>query len=129
MLNPLNKNFSFSIHIPKSLQNNTKMIFWMVFGILLILEGFVLKNSISIVFSAQQDVLTPVTGQGVRINFDVYKQDLQRMQNAGGFVPASEVSANPFDGTGKGGLITPAVPTNTIVVTSTPVTATNTPIQ
>jgi|GEM_PF-2354581 hypothetical protein len=76
---------------------NLRLVFFAVFLLMLVLEAFQVKNSVSIIFNVNQAPPVQVTGQQVRINFDNYNKAVERIQQAAVFEPTGGITNNPFN--------------------------------
>ena len=64
---------------------------------LLVMEVFVIKNSIQTVLQASEKPVVVSKDQGVRIDFTGYNEAIQRIQNAQTFQPDADINADPFN--------------------------------
>ena len=77
---------------------STTYLFWGVFLVLLIWELVIARNSVSIIFSHNNNEAVPVQPtQDVRINFDAYNKAVQRITQAATYEPDVATSTDsPF---------------------------------
>ncbi len=77
-------------------KRNVFLIYWSMLVILVILEIFVIKNSVSIILSSQAPAENVVTPKGVRVNFANYKTVIDRFESANSFQPSLVPIDSPF---------------------------------
>ncbi len=100
----MNRNLSLSQFAGWFKRSNT-LVFWIGLLVILVLEGFVLNHSVSIMVSVRNAPPAPLPNRSVRINFTAYDQILKRIEGAQQNsvpVPVEPVN-NPFQSGGGAG--------------------------
>jgi len=92
----INLNFGDLKNLPAVLIKNLRWVFFAVFLLMLVLEAFQIKDSVSLIFNVNQAPPVAVSEKGVRINFDAYSQAVSRIQQAATFQPTGGITNNPF---------------------------------
>ncbi len=90
----MNLSFNFKNIGAKAGQNVTFAL-WAVLIVLIVLEGFVVNQSINLLLSANHIEPTPAT-KLVRINFGLYDTITKRLNQQGSFQPTPVTAKNPF---------------------------------
>lgn len=106
----LNKiNISFSLRDIRNSKFDSKYLFLLVLLLVFVMDFFVIKVSWGIVSNLQNQSapVAPINSSG-RINFSDYNLIVQRINNAGLFVPTGGITKNPFSP--KSSPPAPAVP-------------------
>lgn len=88
-----------NLDVKTLLKNVGKNLAWIFFGafvVLVILELIEINHSAQIVVSSGKEPAVIIQPKGVRINFNDYDSDVQRIQNAQFFTPSSTPIKDPF---------------------------------
>ncbi len=75
---------------------NLTWLFFAIFLILLVLEGFKIQNSTAIISGINEAPPLTVVERGIRFNFDNYKLALEKATQDANFVPTLDIQKNPF---------------------------------
>ncbi len=78
-------------------KNPFNLIFWIMLLLLIIGEGWIIKNSVQVVLGSLKVPLIDVAKtQGVRIDFRAYNNVVNRIKAPNDYKPSDKVLINPF---------------------------------
>jgi hypothetical protein len=80
----------------KSLKFNQSMVLWAVTGAVLLADLWALQSSLLALYRVRFEDVGAREVESTRVNFPNYKKATERVQKAGGYVPESVPSLNPF---------------------------------
>ena len=78
------------------LKKNVGLVFWAILFIVIILEIFVIKDSILKVVESNSEQVSPKKEKGVRVNFEDYDKVINRIDAAVDFEVTEPVANDPF---------------------------------
>jgi hypothetical protein len=90
----MNISFKFK-HIAGKASQKLGLLLWAMLGVVILLEGLVINQSVHILLYAKHVEPTPAT-QLVRINFGLYDSIVKRLTQQGAFTPTPVAAKNPF---------------------------------
>lgn len=126
----LNLNLSLGKSAFSKLLKNLSWMFFLLFVVLLVLEGMEVQKSVALISELSQEpqAALPKHSSLDRIDFDTYNKNLQKEQNAQNFVPSGDIPYDPFNGIGtpQSGPIPTSTPVVIPIASSTLSTATST---
>lgn len=89
-------NLSFDLKgIVSKARANIGLTLWAALIVLILLEGWVVQRSVSILLSANQ-VEPNAKTQTVRVNFNLYDTIVKRLEDNSSFIPTGVTARNPF---------------------------------
>jgi len=90
------KKFSFSFKGSSRVNMDNRYLFAVILLIVFILEAFVVKDALSVVWSIANQTSSLIPSKGVRVNFSDYQQVVDHIQAADSFKPSAGSIKNPF---------------------------------
>lgn len=91
------KKFSISFKNARGSKFDLRYAFIAILVCILLLDIWVIQSAVGVVLNLQNEQPPVVPNHmGVRVNFQDYRSDLQRIQQAASFQPTGGITQNPF---------------------------------